>query len=57
MSKRTFTKTEKLSILKEASTQGVLKTIEKQAIYPNFSQNNHQKIWSRRFFLLYTEFR
>ena len=34
MSKRTFTKTEKMSILKEASEQGVLKTLEKHGIYP-----------------------
>ena len=29
MSKRTFTKQEKLSILKEAAEQGVIKTLEK----------------------------
>jgi len=34
MSKRTFTKAEKLSILKEASEKGVLKTLEKYGIYP-----------------------
>ncbi len=34
MSKRTFTKQEKLSILKEASEQGVTKTLEKHGIYP-----------------------
>lgn len=34
MSKRTFTKQEKLSILKEASEQGVTKTLEKLGIFP-----------------------
>ena len=34
MSKRTFTKQEKLSILKKASEQGVTKTLEKHGIYP-----------------------
>ena len=34
MSKRTFTKQEKMSILKEASEQGVTKTLEKHGIYP-----------------------
>lgn len=34
MKKRTFTKQEKLSILKEASEQGVTKTLEKYGIYP-----------------------
>lgn len=34
MKKRTFTKQEKLSILKEASEQGVSKTLEKYGIYP-----------------------
>ncbi len=34
MSKRTFTKEQKLSILKEASEQGVTKTLEKHGIYP-----------------------
>ena len=34
MSKRTFTKEQKLSILKEASEQGVTKTLEKYGIYP-----------------------
>jgi len=34
MGKRTFTKQEKLSILKEASEQGVTKTLEKHGIYP-----------------------
>ncbi len=34
MSKRTFTKQEKLSILKEASEQGVTKTLEKHGIFP-----------------------
>ena len=33
MSKRTFTKEEKLSILKEASEQGVSKTLEKYGVY------------------------
>ena len=33
MSKRTFTKQEKLSILKEASEQGVTKTLKKYGIY------------------------
>lgn len=32
--KRTFTKTEKLAILKEAGEQGVKVTLEKYAIYP-----------------------
>jgi putative transposase len=34
MSKRTFTKHEKMSILKEASEQGVTITLEKYGIYP-----------------------
>ncbi len=34
MSKRTFTKEQKLSILKEASEQGVTKTLEKYGIFP-----------------------
>jgi len=34
MSKRTFTKQQKMSILKEASEQGVTKTLEKHGIYP-----------------------
>ena len=34
MSKRTFTKEEKMSILKEASEQGVNKILEKYGIYP-----------------------
>jgi len=34
MSKRTFTKAEKMSIFKEVSTHGVLKTLEKHRIYP-----------------------
>jgi putative transposase len=34
MSKRTFTKEEKMSILKEASEQGVTNTLEKYGIYP-----------------------
>ena len=33
MSKRTFTKQEKMSILKEASEQGVTKTLKKHGIY------------------------
>ncbi len=33
MSKRTFTKQQKMSILKEASEQGVVKTLEKYGIY------------------------
>ncbi len=34
MSKRTFTKEQKLSIFKEASEQGVTKTLKKYGIYP-----------------------
>jgi putative transposase len=34
MRKRTFTKQQKLSILKEASEQGVTKTMKKHGIYP-----------------------
>lgn len=34
MKKRTFTKEEKLRILKEASEQGVTTTLEKHGIYP-----------------------
>jgi putative transposase len=34
MKKRTFTKEQKLAILKEASEQGVTATIEKHGIYP-----------------------
>jgi len=34
MSKRTFTKQEKMLILKEASEQGVTKTLEKHGIFP-----------------------
>ena len=34
MSNRKFTKEQKLSILKEASEQGVTKTLEKYGIYP-----------------------
>ncbi len=34
MIKRTFTKEQKLSILKEAAEQGVTKTLEKHGIYP-----------------------
>lgn len=34
MSKRTFTKSKKMSILKEASEQGVIKTLKKHGIYP-----------------------
>lgn len=34
MSKRTFTKQEKMSILKEASEQGVTKTLKKHGIFP-----------------------
>lgn len=34
MSKRTFTKEQKMSILKEASEQGVTKTLAKHRIYP-----------------------
>lgn len=34
MKKRTFTKEEKLQILKEASEQGVTTTLEKHGIYP-----------------------
>ena len=33
MSKRTFTKQQKMSILKEASEQGVTKTLKKHGIY------------------------
>jgi len=36
MSKRTFTKEEKMSILKEESEQGVTITLEKYAIYLKF---------------------
>lgn len=34
MEKRTFTKEEKLLILKEATTEGVTATLEKHGIYP-----------------------
>lgn len=34
MKRRKFTREEKLSILKEASLEGVLVTLEKHAIYP-----------------------
>jgi len=34
MEKRTFTKEEKLHLLKEASEQGVTATLEKHGIYP-----------------------
>jgi putative transposase len=34
MNKRTFTKEQKLAILKEASEQGVTATIEKHGLYP-----------------------
>ncbi len=34
MKRRTFTKEEKLAVLKEASEQGVTKTLEKHGIYP-----------------------
>jgi len=34
MSKRTFTKEQKLAILKEAGEQGVTVTLEKHGIYP-----------------------
>jgi len=34
MNKRTFTKEEKLKIIKEASEQGVKVTLEKYAVYP-----------------------
>jgi len=34
MSRRTFTKDQKMSILKEASEQGVTKTLEKYGLYP-----------------------
>ena len=34
MNKRTFSKEEKLSIIKEASEQGVTATLEKHSIYP-----------------------
>jgi putative transposase len=34
MSKRTFTKEQKLSILTEATEQGVTKTLEKHGIFP-----------------------
>lgn len=35
MSKRKFTKSEKLKILKEAKLQGVTVTLEKYAVYPS----------------------
>ena len=44
MSKRAFTKTEKMSILKEASEQGVIKTLEKHGIYPATYYN-----WKKKF--------
>lgn len=46
MSKRTFTKQEKMSILKEASEQGVLKTLEKHGIYPATYYSWKQKLRS-----------
>lgn len=46
MSKRTFTKAEKLTILKEASEQGVLKTLEKHGIYPATYYNWKNKLSS-----------
>jgi len=38
MSKRTFLKQQKLSILKEASEQGVTVTLEKYGIYPVYNR-------------------
>lgn len=46
MSKRTFTKAAKMSILKEASEQGVLKTLEKHGIYPATYYSWKQKLRS-----------
>lgn len=46
MKKRTFTKTAKMSILKEASEQGVLITLEKHGIYPATYYSWKQKLSS-----------
>lgn len=46
MSRKTFTKEEKLTILKEASEQGVIKTLERHGIYPATYYNWKEKLAS-----------
>ena len=44
MKKRTFTKEEKLSIIKEASQQGVQVTLDKHKIFPGTYYNWKSKL-------------
>lgn len=43
-SRKKFSKEEKLSILKEAGLQGVIKTVEKHGVYPSTFYN-----WKKKF--------